>query len=152
MNEEEYVKKSLINISEETVSSMDAVVASNMGTGSYVALFAAFNFDNYPDIGYRWNEFVLHSIIEGYSKKYKIIEPRMRDRRYKRGIIIGRDNPCVSFEELVAAQMKADNFTVIPQDQFAGYLIQKGLLLTGNVPQEMYEGDGVRLENGYFIV
>jgi hypothetical protein len=152
LNEEEYVKKSLINISEETVSSMDAVVASNMGTGSYVALFAAFNFDNYPDIGYRWNEFVLHSMIEGYSKKYKIIEPRMRDRRYKRGIIIDRDNPCMSFEELVAAQMKADNYTVIPQDQFAGYLIQKGLLLTGNVPQEMYEGDGVRLENGYIIV
>lgn len=152
LNEEEYVKKSLINISEETVSSMDAVVASNMGTGSYVALFAAFNFDNYPDIGYRWNEFVLHSIIEGYSKKYKIIEPRMRDRRYKRGIIIDRDSPCVSFEELVTAQMKADNYTVIPQDQFAEYLIQKGLLLTGNVPQEMYEGDGVRLENGYFIV
>lgn len=152
LNEEEYIKKSLVNVSEETVSSMDAVIASNMGTGSYVALFAAFNFDNYPDIGYRWNEFVLHSMIEGYSKKYRIVEPRMRDRRYKRGIIIERVNPCASFEDLVAAQMKADNCTMIPQDQFAGYLVQKGLLLTGNVPQELYEGDGVRLENGYFIV
>ena len=76
----------------------------------------------------------------------------MRDRRYKRGIIIGRDNPCASFEELVATKMKADNYAVIPQDQFAGYLIQKGLLLTGNIPQELYEGDGVRLEDGYFLV
>lgn len=152
LNEEEYIKKSLVNVSEETVSSMDAVIASNMGTGSYVALFAAFNFDNYPDIGYRWNEFVLHSMIEGYSKKYRIIEPRMRDRRYKRGIIVGRDNPCTSFEELVAFQMKADNQLAIPQDQFAGCLIQKGLLLTGNIPQELYEGDRVRLENGYFLI
>ncbi len=152
MNEEEYIKRSLVNVSEEIVSSIDAVIASNMGTGSYVALFAAFNFDNYPDIGYRWNEFVLHSMIEGYSKKYRIVEPRMRDRRYKRGIIIGRDNPCTTFEDLVAFQMKADNQLAIPQDQFAGCLIQKGLLLTGNIPQELYEGDRVRLENGYFLI
>lgn len=152
LNEEEYIKKSLVNVSEETVDAMDSVIAANMGTGIYVALFAAFNFDNYPDIGYRWNEFVLHSMIVGYSKKYRIVEPRMRDRRYKRGIIIARDNPCTSFEELVVSQMKVDNYPVIPQDQFAGYLLQKGLLLTGNVPQELYEGDGVRLENGYFLI
>ena len=151
LNENKYLKKIKLVLSEETLNLIDKAILENMGASEYVALYAAFNFDNYPNIGYQWNEFVLNSVIKHYSLNYKILEPRMTDRRYKRGIIVKKTNTCSTYEELVIEQMKIDRITSIHQKEFSTYLRNKGLLLTENIPQELYNGEGLRLEEDRFV-
>ena len=151
LNENEYIKKMKLSLSEDVLALIDDAITGNMGESEYVALFAAFNFNTYPNIGYPWNEFILHSVINHYSLNYKILEPRTTDRRYKRGIIVKKTNPCSTYEELVIEQMKLDGITSIHQKEFATYLRNKSLLLTENIPQELYNGEGLRLEEDKFV-
>ena len=117
----------------------------------YYGIFAVFSFDRFPEVGYEWNEHLLQSIIESYPIGYKILEPKMRDRRYRRGIIVPDENTCMSYEDFVISQMRKDGISRIEKDEFCGYLRRKGLVLTANIPIELYEGDGVRLEGNYFV-
>ena len=151
LNENEYLKKSKLFLSEETMRLIDKAILKNMGGYGYVALFAAFNFNIYPNIGYQWNEFILNSIINHFGLNYKILEPRTTDRRYKRGIIVKKNNPSSTYEELVIEQMKLDRIASIHQKDFAQYLRNKGLLLTENIPQELYNDEGLRLEDDKFV-
>ena len=82
---------------------------------------------------------------------FRLLEPKVKDRRYKKGIIVSIDNPCQSYEDFVIAQMKADGITSIDKDAFSGYLRRKGLVLTATIPLELYDGDGLRLEGNHFI-
>lgn len=151
LNDEEYLKKECLHLSEDTLNDIRQTIALHMQETSYTALFAAFNYNYYPDIGYKWNEFLLQSIITAYNIGYKIIEPKTKDRRTLRGIIVPVSSPFNSYEELVIYQMKKDGMQKIPQDSFTAYLQSNGLLLTYNIPQELYSGDGVRLERDFFI-
>ena len=71
----------------------------------------------------------------------------MRDRRYKRGIIVKNDNPCDTYEELVVSVMIADDFEETPLDLFDDYLRALGLLLN-NVPQEILESSSLIIRDG----
>ena len=66
----------------------------------------------------------------------------MRDRRYKRGIIVKADNACSTYEELVISVLLNDGFEPTPLDLFDDYLRDAGLLLN-NVPQEILESSSL---------
>ena len=122
-----------------------------VGDSGYYGIFAIFNYDGFPLIDYEWNEHLLQSIIENYDLGFKLLEPTVKDRRYKKGIIVPQDNPCQSFEDFVIAQMKIDGITSIAKNAFSGYLRRKGLVLTATIPIELYDGDGLRLEGNNFV-
>ena len=82
---------------------------------------------------------------------FRLLEPKVKDRRYKKGIIVFKNNPYQSYEDFVIAQMKADGITSIAKDAFSGYLRRKGLVLTATIPFEFYDGDGLRLEGNNFV-
>lgn len=71
----------------------------------------------------------------------------MRDRRYKRGIIVRSDNPCETYEDLVISVLVKDDFEETPLDLFDDYLRTAGLLLN-NVPQEILDSPGLIIKDG----
>ena len=147
INETEYIAKDKFTLSAEQIAAVESAVLGSMNGEEYIALFATFANGNYPSIGYQWNEFILDSIIRSYIPSLKIIEPIMRDRRYKRGIIVKSDNSCGTYEELVVSVMIADDFEAIPLDLFDDYLRDAGLLLN-NVPQEILESSSIVIKDG----
>lgn len=94
---------------------------------------------------------MLQSIIENYDLGFRVLDPKTKDRRYKKGIIVFTDNPYRTYEAFVIAQMKKDGLSFIEKDAFSGYLKRKGLVLTATIPVELYEGDGLRLEGNNFV-
>lgn len=147
----EYVLRSDFRIDEETLSNIARVVSDLLSASGYYGIFSIYNYDLFPPAPYEWNEFLLQTVLEVYELGFTIIEPNTKDRRYKRGIIVPDSCSCRSFEELVIDQMKADHIHSVPEDEFSSYLRRKGLVLTSNIPQELFDGDGVRLENGAFV-
>ena len=146
LNETEYLAKERFSLDEEQIIAVNKAVLNSMNGEEYIALFATFANGNYPSIGYEWNEFVLDSIIRNYIPSLKIIEPIMRDRRYKRGIIVKADNACSTYEELVISVLLNDGFEPTPLDLFDDYLRGAGLLLN-NVPQEILESSSLVIKD-----
>lgn len=146
-----YIHKSLFSIAPDAIDSIRHQLERLVGDSGYYGIFAIFNYDGFPLIDYEWNEHLLQSIIENYDLGFKLLEPTVKDRRYKKGIIVPQGNPCQSFEDFVIAQMKIDGITSIAKDAFSGYLRRKGLVLTATIPIELYDGDGLRLEGNNFV-
>ena len=146
-----YIHKSIFSIAPDAIDSIRHQLKKLVGDSGYYGIFAIFNYDGFPLIDYEWNEHLLQSIIENYDLGFKLLEPTVKDRRYKKGIIVPQDNPCQSFEDFVIAQMKIDGITSIAKDAFSGYLRRKGLVLTATIPIELYDGDGLRLEGNNFV-
>lgn len=146
LNENDYLAKERFSLEEEQISAIENAVLNSMNGEEYIALFATFANGDYPSIGYEWNEFILDSIIHTYIPSLKIIEPIMRDRRYKRGIIVKSDNACSTYEELVISVLLNDSFEPTPLDLFDDYLRGAGLLLN-NVPQEILESSSLIIKD-----
>ena len=147
----DYILKTDFQISDDALSRIKQAVADLTAASGYYGIFAIYNYDSFPSVQFEWNEFLLQTVMEKYSLGFKILEPNTKDRRYKRGIIVPDSCPCSSYEDFVIEQMKSDHIQKIPEDEFSNYLRRKGLVLTSNIPQELYDGDGVRLENGSFV-
>jgi hypothetical protein len=146
LNETEYLAKERFSLAEEQIAAVYKAVLDSMNGEEYIALFATFANGNYPSIGYEWNEFILDSIIRNFIPSLKIIEPLMRDRRYKRGIIVEANNKCSTYEELVIRVLRKDGFESTPLDLFDDYLKNAGLLLN-NVPQEILESSSLIIKD-----
>ena len=147
----EYIRKSDFRISEEDLSIIKDVLSDLLASSGYYGIFAIYNYEPFPPLDFDWNEFLLQTVLEKYDLGFKILEPNLKDRRYKRGIIVPATCSCNSYEEFVIEQLKADHIQAMPEDEFSSYLRRKGLVLTATIPQELYDGDGVRLENGLFV-
>ena len=147
----EYILRSDFKLDDDTLNKTKQVVSDLLASSGYYGIFGIYNYDSFPAAPYDWNEFFLQTVLEEYGLGFKILEPTTKDRRYKRGIIVPASCPCSSFEDFVVEQLKADHIRAIPEDDFSSYLRRKGLVLTTTIPQELYDGDGVRLENGVFV-
>ena len=146
-----YVSKMTFHLDIESLRLITRELEKLTRDTGYYGIFSVYNFDSFPSIGYEWNEYLLQSIIDNYRTGYRVLEPKVRDRRYKRGIIVPESSTCMTYEELIIAEMKRDNISNIEKDAFSGYLRRKGLVLTANVPIELMDGEGVRLEKNYFV-
>lgn len=151
VNLNRYIHRSTFKIAPDTLDVVKAELIDLTDDSGYYGIFAIFNYGRFPAFEYEWNEFLLQSIIENYDTGFRVLEPKMKDRRYKRGIIVPKDNPCSTYEEFVIAQMRKDGVHAIEKDAFSGYLRRKGLVLTAAIPIELYEDDGLRLEGNYFV-
>lgn len=146
-----YIHRSLFSVTPDAIEATRHQLENLVHDSGYYGIFAIFGYDGFPAIDYEWNEHLLQSIIENYDMGFRLLEPKVKDRRYKKGIIVFKDNPCQSYEDFVIAQMKADGITSIAKDAFSGYLRRKGLVLTATIPFEFYDGDGLRLEGNNFV-
>ena len=146
-----YIHRSLFSVTPDAIEATRHQLENLAHDSGYYGIFAIFSYDGFPAIDYEWNEHLLQSIIENYDMGFRLLEPKVKDRRYKKGIIVFKDNPCQSYEDFVIAQMKADGITSIAKDAFSGYLRRKGLVLTATIPFEFYDGDGLRLEGNNFV-
>ena len=147
----DYVLRSDFHIEDDALARIKQIVSDLIAHSGYYGIFAIYNYDQFPSVPYEWNEFLLQTILETYHLGFKLLEPNTKDRRYKRGIIVSESRSSDSFEEFVIEQMKADQIQAVPENEFSSYLRRKGLVLTTNIPQELFDGDGVRLENGMFV-
>lgn len=147
----EYILRSDFKLDDDTLVKTKQVVSDLLASSGYYGIFGIYNYDSFPMAPYDWNEFFLQTVLEEYGLGFRILEPNTKDRRYKRGIIVPDSCPCSSFEDFVVEQLKADHIRAIPEDEFSSYLRRKGLVLTTTIPQELYDGDGVRLEDGVFV-
>lgn len=147
---DDYVIKENLSLNDKVIENIEAVLIKNMKND----ILAILNFDNWddlPDIGIEWNPFLLHSIIENYGIKLKIVEQLMKDRRFERGIVVYKDLNINSYPELIAFVLKKNGIHKLSEDKMYSFLILNGLTYK-LIPKELYDSKVIEYRDGIFII
>ncbi|MHC1717218.1 MAG: sigma factor-like helix-turn-helix DNA-binding protein [Acidaminococcaceae bacterium] len=151
ISQDDYVLFDSVSFSDAFLQETRKQIAYFVGTSGYCAINNIFSFNSFPEGSFKWNGFLLESIIEKCAIGFKMLQPQVRDRRYQRGIIVSNDSPQSTFEDLVLYLMKSDGVKVLNEVELQVYLKNKGLILN-QLPQELYECSKLSYKNGQFTL
>lgn len=152
VSENDYIRKNYFGISQSLINSLSELLRGLVSKSGYFAFSSIFDYDSFPKCSYKWNGFLLESLITEYNTGFRIISPQIRDRRYQRGIIIPDDSPLVTFEDLVLGSLISDGISNLSEAELLKYLKIHGLIMTSTIPQELYECPRIPFKNEVFIV
>jgi hypothetical protein len=109
------------------------------------------DFDDLPDIGYQWNEFLLGTILENMYQDIHIIYPIIKDRRYQKGIATLKSGGLGSYAEIVAYTMISNGIESLSDSQFMSFLVIHGLANKA-IPKELMNSNYIKFDNDRYIV
>lgn len=109
-------------------------------------------FDELPDVGYSWNVFLLRSIIEKYMSSFRIVEPKAKDRRYERGIVVDSISDMFDYIDVVVHTIKCNGTNEISESNLLSLLVLNDLSYK-IIPQELYvDNERLLYKDGLFTV
>jgi DNA repair protein RadC len=139
VSENDYVRKTYFGVSQSLINSISDILQGLVSKSGYFAFSSIFDYESFPKCSYKWNGFLLESLINEYDTGFRIISPQIRDRRYQRGIIVANDSPFNTFEDLVIENLLSDGISTLSETELLKYLKMRGLIITSAIPQELYE-------------
>jgi hypothetical protein len=152
VSESDYVRRKYFGISQSLIDSISQVLKEFINDSGYFAFNSIFNYEAFPKCSYKWNGFLLETLITEFDTGYRIISPQIRDRRYQRGIIVANESLVDSFEDLVVKNLLSDGISTLSETELLKYLKMHGLISTNSIPQEMYECPDLLFKNEVFTV
>lgn len=152
VSENDYVRKNYFGVSQSLISSISDMLRGLVSKSGYFAFSSIFDYESFPKCPYKWNGFLLESLISEYDTGFRIISPQIRDRRYQRGIIISNDSPFNTFEDLVIGNLLSDRISTLTETELLKYLKMHGLIVTSIIPKELYECPKLPFKNEVFTV
>ena len=150
VSENDYVRKNYFGISQSLINSLSELLRRLVNKSGYYALCSIFDYESFPKCSYKWNGFLLESLITEYNTGFRIVSPQIRDRRYLRGIIISADSSYVTFEDLVLGMLIYEGISSLSETELLKYLKIRGLINTNTIPQELYECSKMPFKNEIF--
>ena len=98
-----------------------------------------------------WNEFLLCSYVQNFSRKFKLIEPLSKDRRFTKSIIVSKDSEINDYETLIKQFLENKNISKISEDDLMQLLVMNDFIYK-SIPKELYKSEVITYKNGYFIL
>ncbi|MDO4467775.1 MAG: hypothetical protein Q4C49_12360 [Bacillota bacterium] len=151
ISEDEYIKRELFEVSNETVQNVSGVLYEELSNSEYMSLIGLTDFNNFEEMEYEWNSFVLESIIQKYIPEFKIISQENRDKRYHRSFIVKADSNISSYSDLVARVFKRNGYTSLSEGKFLSFLVVNGLANVV-IPKEILTSGYFKFEKEFYIL
>ena len=152
ISEDLYINKNVFDIPNNVQSKVIDILNNQIEKKQYLSLI---NYDNYDDFpmfnGYKWNCFLLESIISTYNFGFKIVKPESKDRRYMKSIIVKNNSEFKTLDELVNYILKSNGILSINENELLSFLIINRLTRK-IIPKEFYDCDSFRYTEGEFKV
>ena len=145
-----YVLDWLDLVPNKVVEKIEEVVIDNMQDN----IFPIINFEDWeklPDIGYKWNSFLLHSLIEKMGKKLKVVGTKITDRRYERGIIVFADSGIKEYADVISFLFVKKEIHEISESQMLLFLTINGLTYK-TIPRELYHSESFEYRSEKFFI
>ena len=150
VSEDLYVQRAEFSVSLNQVREIEEVVR-DYKKNVYMPIGGFTSWEEFPDIGYAWNPFLLRMVLEKFGSAFRIIDTKSKDRRFEKGIVLDHDNPISSYDELVVSLLKENNITEISEYYMLKFLASRGLCKQV-IPKELYESDFLVYKGEKFIL
>ncbi|MBR0413159.1 MAG: hypothetical protein IJI47_06300 [Eubacterium sp.] len=152
IDEDTYLRKSLFIISNSEKEELENYLAKYIRENRYLSLINYDDYDELPTVNdCEWNEFLFESIVQNYFDDYRIVQPKAKDRRYVKSIIVDAHSKYNSIDELVRDSLELNNVSTISERNLLSYMILNGFTRKV-IPKEMYISDCFYYEDGSFTV
>lgn len=152
IDDDSYISKELFSVSENDREELFSYLEKYISENHYLSLI---NFDDYDELPIindcDWNEFFLESIVANYAEDYRLIQPKAKDRRYIKSIIVKTNSNYQSIDELVRDELVLSSITNISEKNLLSYMILNGFARKA-IPKEIYDSQFFEFDGETFIV
>ena len=152
ISENDYVRKKHFSISRSALNDVSDILRKLVSKSGYIAFGNFFEYESFPNFSYKWNGFLLESLIIEYDTGFRIVSPQILDRRIQKGIIVPNDSPYETFEDLIIGSLLSDGITTLTEAEFLNYLRTYNLIVTKTIPQELYQCPKLNFQNEIFTI
>jgi hypothetical protein len=140
ISEDEILRADLVDVSQEVMDSVKNLIEYKMGEEDYLPLKSIHGYKRIlPKIKFDWNPHLIRSIatMAGYKK----IVYQRRDPRIEQLIIVRKDSPLETLEDLCIKVLKKDYNDNLHEFKVYDFLESKGILApkNGNLKELPYE-------------
>lgn len=118
-------------------------VLSKLLTSVYRPIQSIADFESFVNIGFEWNGYLVETFINYFSKRFRIIEREHSLRHVLSSVYVEVDSDFISFEEIVAFELKKANIHSISEYDLQKFLIRNGLTNV-KVPNELKDGNRIK--------
>lgn len=146
-----YVKTENIHVGQQASNAILNRIMEYFDDKDFYPSCMVYELNNFPNIGYEWNLFLLNSLLEKMDWDYIQICPIIRDRRYNRAIYVKKELRIDSYAQLIAYIMKKQNVNCISEREMLSLLIINGLTIK-TLPHDIYDSKYVKFEKEKFIL
>jgi hypothetical protein len=138
-DEDLLVRTSQLQLQRDTFSSIEESLKGIIGMKGYLAAKNVDAFFFFPDIGRRWNPYLLVSLIKRYGQNLKVLKDNI-DYRYLTEILIRSDIGVQDYDDLLryalSYESKRSSFTSIAQvEEF----LKIEELISNSIPKNLLE-------------
>lgn len=178
LNEDMYMKNDDFKIGKEELVQIETVVRSLMTRGEkrekvvsecggekrsecgcmhkeepleYISMINLKIPEELPQIGHRWNAFLLRKVVERYIPSLKIIDMNIVDRRFERGIIVDENSILKTYDDVVIRTLMSLGYRAVTEAEMLKFLIEHNLICRA-IPKELYTADGLIFKDGLFKI
>lgn len=151
ISQDEYIKKELVTFDTNILSCIKQSIVAKMNDIGYLSLIGWDDFEGFVDVGFHWNTFLLASIIENFDMGLKVIQPKTKDRRYQKGIVIDSTSSIDAYDQIIATTMKYYGISALRENQFLSFLILNHFTRKA-IPKELQLSDVIKYENEMYSV
>lgn len=150
INEDEYYQKSAFAMEKGVILEIENLLINQMNN-DMITLESFDSFEMFPEIGFKWNNFLLHSIIEHYGVQLKIIESTSKYRTTEKGIVVYKNSRFNEYVDIVVECLKQEELYEISREKMLQFLKKKKLTCNG-IPNELYNTEKIKFKNEVFII
>lgn len=151
ISDDEYLKKTQFVIRDEELREIQKALDSLCNNYGFVSAIILEDFSRFPEINYEWNTFLLTSLVENYNLGYKIINPKNKDRRFQKSIIVRQDSGCCNLDDLVVNCLKLTGMTEVAESTLLSFLLINGVVRKV-LPKELFDSPKLNYNDGVFRV
>lgn len=145
-----YIKRDAFDISDDVVVKIQQVLNRKMLKG-YISLINFDEWEDFPEIPYEWNVFLMRTIVDLRISDLRIVEIKTKDRRYERGIIIKSEADIVDYTDLVISFLKNMGIKEVSESNMLTLLVMNNLTYK-MIPKEVYVSDKLKYINEKFVI
>ena len=150
INDDMYIKRDAFDISEDAVNEIRQVLRRKMSKG-YLSLINFDDWEDFPDVPYEWNVFLLRTIVNIRMSDLRIVEIKTKDRRYERGIVIEANSDIIDYTDLIISFLKNMGMKEVSENNMFTLLVMNNLTYK-MIPKELYVSDKLKYINEKFLL
>ena len=151
LNADEYVCKTEFILSEPDLQYVKALLDEAAGSSWFLSLQVFMDSEDELPSGIAVNEFIVGALVTEYKLGWHVVSPKMKDRRYQRGILV-RDNVLISaYDELISCVLNEQNINSISETDLLG-LLQIHSLVCSYLPKELQHSEYLAYSDGMYSV
>lgn len=149
ISSDKYIKESVFDIPESAVLSIREKIDILMEDG--ILSLINLDFDDWPEINYPWNEFLIETLIRRLYGDMMVIQPSIKDRRYQKGIAVLKEINVNNYPQLVAYVMKKCGVEKMTESSFLSFLVVHNLTKK-MIPAELNNSDYIVKDIDTYII